>query len=227
MTDKSYKGYDIILFDLDGTLTDSGEGIINSVKYALRTNGDDIPDESVLLKFIGPPLWESFETFCGFSHEKACGLVELYREYYREKGLFENAVYDGVEKMLSELKAQGKRLAVATSKPEVFSVRILEHFGLAEYFENITGATLDGTRIEKADVIACALECCGADKDSRVLMVGDRKHDILGAHKNNIPCAAVLYGYGTREEFEEYGADYIVKEPSEIAALAAQEEGKR
>lgn len=211
-----YKTY---LFDLDGTLTDSGEGIINAVKYSLKRSGDPVPPQTELLKFIGPPLWESFETVCGFSKQKAEQAVSLYREYYRETGLFENSVYSGVPQLLKDLRAAGKQLAVATSKPETFSVRILEHFGLAQYFDNITGSELDGTRVNKAEVIACALDRCSKSHPidiSRTVMIGDRKHDILGAKANGIDCIAVLYGYGSKQEFEEYNASYIVSTPADI-----------
>ncbi len=211
--------YSTYLFDLDGTLTDSGEGIINAVKYSLRQSGDEIPPREVLLKFIGPPLWESFERFIGFTKEKAERAVELYREYYREKGLFENSVYDGIPQLLEALKNEGAQLAVATSKPEVFSVRILEHFGIAKYFYSITGSLLDGTRKEKDEVIAAALERCGVTDRSQAVMVGDRLHDILGAKKHGLDCIAVLYGYGSREEFEKYRADYIVGEPMDIIGI--------
>lgn len=217
-----YKTY---LFDLDGTLTDSGRGIINAVRYSLKRFGDEIPEEETLLKFIGPPLWESFETFLGFSREKAENAVKLYREYYNETGLFENSVYSGIPELLEALRSDGAKLAVATSKPEVFSLKILERFDLLKYFDSVTGSELDGTRTEKSDVIACALEKFTArgkspeEIKSGAVMVGDRKHDIIGARKNGLPCIAVLYGYGDETEFREYGADYIVKTPQDITDI--------
>ncbi|MDO4944193.1 MAG: HAD family hydrolase [Ruminococcus sp.] len=211
--------YNTYLFDLDGTLTDSGLGIINGVKYSLEKSGDEIPPQNTLLKFIGPPLWESFESFLGFSKEKAETAVKYYREYYRETGLFENAVYEGIPELLKKLKNSGKQLAVATSKPEPFSVRILEHFGLAEYFGSITGSDLDGTRIEKSEVVACALERCGVTDKSSAVMVGDRKHDIIGAHANGLECMYVMYGYGNIDEAREHNAEYIVNSPMEIADI--------
>lgn len=207
--------FDTYLFDLDGTLTDSGEGIMNAVRYSLAQSGDRDPGEEVLRRFIGPPLWESFERFLGFSEEKAQRAVELYRVYYKDRGLFENRVYDGIEDMLKGLKNAGKQLAVATCKPEPFSVRILEHFGLSRYFDNITGSLLDGTRREKREVIAEAVRRCGADPE-KALMVGDRKHDIIGARENGIGCIGVLWGYGSREEFLEYGASGIISDPGEL-----------
>lgn len=211
------KKYTTILFDLDGTLTDSAEGIINCVKYALEKMDRPIPPQSVLIKFVGPPLYESFERFCGMTAEDAKEAVRIYRVRYADIGLFENRVYDGVPEMLERLKAAGKTLAVATSKPEVFAERILEHFGLDGYFGFIGGASIGGTRNEKHEVILYTLENLGVTDRSSVLMVGDRMHDILGAHKTQLDCLAVLYGYGSREEFEEYGADYIA-ETAEIAA---------
>lgn len=211
--------YSTYLFDLDGTLTDSGPGIINAVKYSLKKSGDEIPPQSVLLKFIGPPLWESFESLCGFSKEKAETAVKYYREYYRETGLFENTVYDGIPELLKRLKDSGKQLAVATSKPEPFSIRILEHFGLADYFDSITGSNLDGTRKEKSEVVACALERCGVTDKSSAVMIGDRKHDIIGAHSNGLDCIYVLYGYGNSDEAKEHNAKYIVNSPAEIADI--------
>jgi len=217
-----YKTY---LFDLDGTLTDSGRGIINAVRYSLKRSDDEIPEEETLLKFIGPPLWESFETFLGFSREKAENAVKLYREYYNETGLFENSVYSGIPELLETLRSDGAKLAVATSKPEVFSLKILERFDLLKYFDSVTGSELDGTRTEKSDVIACALEKFTArgksleEIKSGAVMVGDRKHDIIGARKNGLPCIAVLYGYGDETEFREYGADYIVKTPQDITDI--------
>lgn len=162
---------------------------------------------------------ESFESFLGFSKEKAETAVKYYREYYRETGLFENAVYEGIPELLKKLKNSGKQLAVATSKPEPFSVRILEHFGLAEYFGSITGSDLDGTRIEKSEVVACALERCGVTDKSSAVMVGDRKHDIIGAHANGLECMYVMYGYGNIDEAREHNAEYIVNSPMEIADI--------
>ena len=204
------------LFDLDGTLTDSGRGIMNAVKYALEKMNVDIPDESVLRKFVGPPLWESFERFIGLSKERADEAVRLYREYYSETGLLENDVYDGIPRVLEKLKAEGKQLAVATSKPEVFTERILAHFGLDKYFDSVTGSLLDGTRKNKDEVIACALERCGSPDVSKVIMVGDRMHDIDGAKKLGIGCIAVMFGYGSREEFESHGAAFIADTPDDI-----------
>ena len=194
------KKYNTVLFDLDGTLTDPALGITNSVAHALRKWGKDVPERSELYKFIGPPLVDSFMKYYGFTREEAEKSVEYYREHFATKGLFENSVYDGVRDMLEKLKARGKRLVVATSKPEVYSKRILEHFCLDTYFDFLAGATLDSSRVKKADVIGYALDICGICDVSDVIMIGDREHDIIGAKENGLKSIGVLYGYGDENE---------------------------
>ena len=211
--------YDIILFDLDGTLTDPGEGITNSVAYALEKCGVPAPDRSSLYRFIGPPLLDSFKGFYCFSEEKARKAVAYYREYFQEKGMWENQVYDGVEEMLKTLRDAGKRLLVATSKPELFARQILTHFGLAQYFEYIAGATMDETRNAKDAVIAYALESCHVTDLSRAVMVGDREYDVLGAKKVGFPAIGVLFGYGSREELRAAGAAALAERVEEICGL--------
>ncbi len=211
--------YDVILFDLDGTLTDPCEGITNSVAHALRKFDIQISDKKELYKFIGPPLIDSFMEFYGFSEEKARLAVTFYREYFTTKGMLENAVYEGIEDMLKALTAAGKRLCVATSKPEPFAVKILEHFGIAHYFEYIAGATLDETRTKKHEVIEYALETMKIADRSGVLMVGDRKFDILGAHACSLDALGVLFGYGNREELAGAGADYIAETVGDAATI--------
>lgn len=198
-----------ILFDLDGTLTDPGIGITNSVMYALGKCGLPIPDRRSLYRFIGPPLTDSFEEFYGFSRERAAQAVSFYREYFQEKGLYENAVYDGIPELLGRLRDAGKVLLVASSKPEVFVVRILEHFGLSKYFTVVAGSNLDGTRAKKDEVIQCALERMQIADLTGAVMVGDREHDILGAKKTGLVSVGVLFGYGGRQELEQAGADHI------------------
>ena len=205
--------YDVILFDLDGTLTESGIGITRSVAYALRKHGIEEPDQKKLDRFVGPPLIDSFMRFYGFTAEQARQAVDDYREYYAVKGIFENRVYDGVVPMLKALKAAGVRCVLATSKPDHYAVQILEHFGLAEYFDFVAGATMDEKRTNKADVIAYALAHSAAEK---ALMVGDREHDIHGAKAHGLASVGVLYGYGSREELEAAGADYIAETAEEI-----------
>lgn len=213
------KEYQTYLFDLDGTITDSSAGITNSVMYALKKFGIEEGDRRKLYKFIGPPLTDSFREYYGFSEKKAWEAVAYYREYYQEKGIFENRVYDGFEDMLRTLKSAGKRLIVATSKPEIYAGRIIEHFGLSSYFDYVAGMELDGGRGTKAEVIWYALKVCGIEDKQTVLMVGDREHDVIGAKETGIDCLGVLYGFGDREELERAGADYIVETPRDIAYL--------
>ncbi len=206
--------YTHIFFDLDGTLTDPAQGITNSFIYALKYYGLPIPSYEELCKLIGPPLPYSFETTFGFDHDKAMEAVGKYREYFSTKGLYENKVYEGIPELLQSLKEKGKHLLVATSKPEEYSIRILEHFNLAQYFDYICGSLMDESRSKKSEVIAYALEYCRlgeGDKD-KVLMVGDRFHDIEGAKANGIKSCGVLFGYGSRQELEDAGADYIAED---------------
>lgn len=214
--------YDYFLFDLDGTLTDPGLGITNSVAYALEKYHITVEDRRELYPFIGPPLRHSFSEFYGFDEEKTKEAVAFYREYFSEKGLFENEVYEGIPEVLSQLKQAGKKLLVATSKPEEFTNRILEHFGLAEYFDFVAGATMDETRNEKADIIAYALEQISDADKSKIVMVGDRKFDILGARENGIDSIGVLYGYGSRAELEEAQATHIVEKPENLLIPALE-----
>lgn len=208
-----------LFWDLDGTLTESAPGIMNSARHALDYYGiHDVP-QSTLKKFIGPPLMDSFQELFGFSREKAYEAMGKYREYFGEKGLFENSVYDGIIETLQALKNQGKHLYVATSKPEVFMKRILERFQLARFFEFAGGSDLEESRSEKALVIQYVIQENNLEEEQekgRILMIGDRKHDIIGAHKNKIPCCACLWGYGSREEFSEFGADYVIERPGEL-----------
>ena len=202
--------WNTILFDLDGTLTDSQEGIINAISYALDYMGVHM-ERGELVKFIGPPLMESLPEYCGFNLKQSEDAIERFREYYQARGWLENAPYPGVPALLRDLKAAGKELLVATSKPEAMAVQVLEHFGLAQYFERICGAPSsapDSTR--KADVGRRALR--GAADPSRAVMVGDRRHDVAGAKENGLPCIGVLYGYGGREELEAAGAAVIAED---------------
>jgi phosphoglycolate phosphatase len=208
-----------ILFDLDGTLTDPKLGITKSVAYALNKFGIEVENLDTLEKFIGPPLMQSFQEYYGFSQEKARLAVEKYREYFGDKGLFENYVYDGIEKMLANLNANGKTLILATSKPTYFAAIILEHFRLYEYFKFVAGSELDETRVEKAEVISYALEQCNIPDLEKVIMVGDRKHDMIGADLVGIDSVGVLYGYGGRNELESAKANYIVSNVTELEHL--------
>ncbi|HEL2685278.1 TPA: HAD family hydrolase [Streptococcus suis] len=202
--------YQTILFDLDGTLTDSGQGILNSVAYALEKMGIEEPDTANLNRFIGPPLYESFSRFYQLSPEDTQSAVDAFRVYFKEKGMFENQLYPGIIPLLEELRTAGKTLVIATSKPEIFAKQILEHFGIAHYFDVIAGASLDSSRISKADVIGYAINQLEAFPKHAV-MIGDREHDIEGARRHQLPAIGVLYGYGNKQEFEKAGATMIVE----------------
>lgn len=193
--------YKAILFDLDGTLTESGEGITKCVQYALEKLGKPESDLKKLEVFIGPPLMEQFMKYAGLDEETARRAVEYYRERYSTIGIFENRPYPGVEEMLQELKRKKYLLAVASSKPEYFVKQILDYFHLTEYFDEIVGSELNGSRTNKTEVIEETLRRLGLDKHrEQVIMVGDKEHDVLGARAAGLECVAVSYGYGTEEE---------------------------
>lgn len=208
----------LILFDLDGTLTDPKEGITKSFQYALDKLGYREDDLEELTKVIGPPLWDSFQDFYGMTWEQANQGVQFYRERYRKQGLFENKLIPGIPELLIDLKQAGKTLAVATSKPTVYSITILEHFGIDQPFDEIIGSNLDGTRINKDEIIRHVLSLFDVTPDQAV-MIGDRKHDILGAKANRMESIGVLFGYGSTEEFQQSGADRIVATVDELRQL--------
>ena len=209
--------YDTILFDLDGTLTDPKLGITKSIAYALKHYGIEVENLDSLCEYIGPPLLDSFMEGFGFSEEKAKEAVLKYREYFKEYGLYENEVYQGVATLLATLKARKKRIMLATSKPELFARQILEHFDLISYFDFVGGSELDGNRAEKAAVIQYVLEEANVTDLQKVVMVGDRKYDVLGAKEVGIDCYGVLNGYGDQEELIAAGADAIVLDVCELA----------
>ena len=213
------KSYSTILFDLDGTLTDSSQGIINSIIYALEKYDINDYDMPLLRKFLGPPLHESFEKFMGFDKEKSLQAVKLYREYFSSKGLLENEVYAGVNDLLQNLKENGKTLVVATSKPQPFTDKIMEHFDLAKYFDFIAGSNMDTTRSKKAEVIEYTLSECNIKDKSKVIMIGDRAEDMIGAQSAGIDSIGVEYGYGTFDELKNAGATYIAKTVDELKNL--------
>jgi len=215
-----------ILFDLDGTITDSGEGITKAVQYALKHFGIDVEDINELKKFVGPPLRDSYMRFYNLDEEKATEGIKVFREYYVEKGMFENLLYSGIVDVLKTLKKNNKELIIATSKPEVHAKKILEHFGIDKYFTIIAGADFEETRVKKGDVIRYALNNLqkllnnGESLDlSKVIMIGDREHDIIGAKENDIKSIGVLYGYGDVIELTQSRADYIAKTPQEILEI--------
>ena len=212
--------YQSILFDLDGTLTDSAPGIIRSVQYALKKYGITEADEN-LRKFIGPPLIHSFQKFFGFDHDKAMEAVQFYREYFTTGGMFENSVYPGIPELLSDLKNAGKQLLVVTSKPEPFAEQIVEHFGLKEYFDAVCGAAMDETRTKKEEVLAYALSEMQIDPNSAV-MIGDRENDAEAARELGVDCIGVLYGYGSREELSAADCTIFAEQPKDIYRIITE-----
>ncbi|MEE0929266.1 MAG: HAD family hydrolase, partial [Acutalibacteraceae bacterium] len=213
------KNFKYILFDLDGTITDPGEGITNSVAYSLKSYGIYVEDKSQLYPFIGPPLYASYMKYYGFSKDRALEAVERYREYYSEKGVFECTLYAGIKELMQKLSSSGKKVIIATSKPEYFAKMILEHFGLTDYIALVSGATLDSHRVEKADIIKFAFDALGITEPEKAVMIGDREFDILGAKANGISSVGVTYGYGSEQELQNAGADFICQGVEDIEKL--------
>ena len=208
--------YKTILFDLDGTITDPGVGITNAVAYALDAFGNKYESKESLKIFIGPPLREQFMEYCEVNLEGGEEYVKKYREYYAVTGLYENVVYDGIENMLISLKNAGKKIILATSKPEKFAKIILDYFDLSKYFDFVAGALMSNTRTKKDEVIAYALENIENYELSSTVMVGDRMHDVLGAGKFGIETVGVTYGYGSRAELENAGSKLVVDTVEEL-----------
>ncbi len=209
--------YDLILFDLDGTLVNSEEGITKSVQYALNKYGIYEQNQENLKRFIGPPLVDGFMEYYKMTREDALGAVAKYRERYSKTGVYENELMPDAKNVLKTLKDSGRKLALATSKPYVFAMEVLKSLGLLEYFEIVVGAEFDGTRNDKADVIAEVLKQTGEYKNP--VMVGDRKHDIEGAKKNSIPCIGVSFGFAPEGELEEYGAIAIADDMNNLLEI--------
>ena len=210
--------YATILFDLDGTLTDPAVGITGGVAHALDHFNVKYESKEQLKEFIGPPLREHFMEFCNVNKEKGEEYVVKYREYYAVTGIYENKVYDGIEDMLKELKNAGKKIVLATSKPEKFALIILKHFGLYKYFDFVAGALMSNERTKKDEVIAFALENIGQYNPDSIIMVGDRHHDVEGASKFSINTIGVTFGYGSRQELEEAGAKIVVDTVEQLKA---------
>lgn len=204
-----------VFFDLDGTLTDPKEGITRSIQYALERLSALVPEMDDLLWCIGPPLRASLAQLLNGDDDAAGEALALYRERFAETGLYENAVYAGIPDVLKVLKSQGKRLFVATSKPHVYAERIVEHFGLGDYFEIVFGSELDGTRVEKTDLLQYVIAQTETDP-SEAVMIGDREHDMLGARNNGLSRIGVLYGYGSEAELRAAGAEQLVSSPAEL-----------
>jgi len=212
------EGIKNFLFDLDGTISDPRQGITESVQYSLRMLGIDVPDAGSLTPFIGPPLVESYMNYYNFDREKALRAIGYYREYFEEKGIFENIVYKGIPELLFRLSDRGMNLFVLTFKPTVYSARIIGHFGLARCFRSIEGTDMSERVTSKVELIAGALEKFGLDKKETV-MTGDRRHDIEGARGCGVTAVAAGYGYGSREELMAAGPDYYVPNVSGLASL--------
>lgn len=212
-------GYGAIMFDLDGTLTDPKVGITTSVQYALAKFGIEVSDRETLVPFIGPPLIESFERYYSFSHEQAVEAVAAYREYFGVTGLYENELYAGIPELLASLKDRGVALGVATSKATVFAEQIVAHFGIAQYFDVVVGSNLDHTRVAKAEVIGYLRSEHLPFQTDRIVMIGDREHDIIGAKAHGLSAIGVTYGYGSRLELETAGAIGVAETVSELGAL--------
>lgn len=211
--------YQNIFFDLDGTVTDPYIGITNSILFSLEYYPElTKPERKALKPFIGPPLYASYMEFFGMDEQTACEAVEHYREYYRPKGVLECSLYDGITELLKSLKNAGKKVYLATSKPEGFAIQILEHFEIKQYFDGIYGSTLDGSRVKKEDVLAYALTESKADTKLSV-MVGDTVFDVAGALQNKIPCIGVSYGYGEKDAIEKAGAISVVHSANELQSL--------
>ena len=208
--------YTTVLFDLDGTLVDSGIGVTNGAAYAIKKLGMTPPPRQELFKFIGPPLPCSFRDFCGFDNETTDLAVDYFREYYAEKGILECTMYEGILELMDSLKKKGYKLGLATSKPEIFASQIAEHFGFDCWFDLIAGSTLDGSRVKKHDVIEYALRRFGISEREECVMIGDRLHDIEGAKASGMKSIGVLWGYGSREELEAAGADLICESVNEL-----------
>ena len=208
--------FEYILFDLDGTITDSGEGITKSVQYALKFFNISVDNLEDLRKFIGPPLKESFKEYYKFDEEKANLALVKYREYYADKGIYENNLYDGIIEFLDALKKNGKTIVLATSKPEVYAKEILKYFKIDKYFTFVAGSDFEETRVKKGDVIKYALEGAKISDLSKAIMIGDREHDIIGAKENNIKSIGVLYGFGDVIELTQARAEYIASNIKEL-----------
>ncbi|PKL18744.1 MAG: phosphoglycolate phosphatase [Spirochaetae bacterium HGW-Spirochaetae-5] len=212
------KKYKHIIFDLDGTLTDPGLGITNSIMYSLKKFGIEA-ERSDLYKFIGPPLRESFNLYFGFDKDQAEQAVVYYREYFSEKGMYENEIYPGVSDLLPELNRQNRKLYIATSKPQEYSLRILEHFGILKYFDFVSGSNMDGTMSAKSDLIERIIPLIDNGELNCTIMIGDRSYDIEGARHHGIDSAAVLYGYGERSELEDVRPTYLIESTAKLTSL--------
>lgn len=210
---------DLVIFDLDGTLTDAGPGIMHAAALVLGRLGIDDPAEDELAAFVGPPVVDHLADRYGVPEADLADLVGVYRDYYSREGMYENSVYDGVPELLTSLAGSGLRLGVATSKVTETAVAVLEHFGLASYFEVVGGATADGLRRRKVDVLDHTLELLGRPPVGSTLMIGDRRHDMEAAGAHGVTAVGVLWGYGDEDELLAAGADHLVAAPRDVLEL--------
>ena len=210
--------YDLIIFDLDGTLTNSEPGITSSVKYALEKMGQPVPDISILRKFIGPPQWESFVKYCGLTEEQTVQAVKNYREIYNVTGAFENRPYPGITDLLDELRDAGATLAVATTKPAKITARVLDHFDLTKYFSHVSGPDDSERNGDKSILITSCLNACHVEP-GRTVMIGDTVYDTKGARGAGTGFIGVLYGFGTKEEMQAEGGTVFARDLAELKSL--------
>lgn len=206
-----------MFFDLDGTLIDSSEGITKAAEYALNYYGVKVENRKNLKKFIGPPIYDSFSKYYNFDKEKSKQAVSKFREYYSKIGILESRLYDGIKELLRDLYEGGNNLIIATSKPQVFTERILAIHQIDKYFKFICGATLDGSLIDKADIIKCGIDELNIVNKEECIMVGDTKFDIIGAKENNMNSIGVMYGFGSKDDFED--ATYIAQNVEELRKI--------
>lgn len=217
------KHFDAVIFDFDGTLMDSSAGIFESLRYAFEKAALPIPTDAELRRFIGPPIQESLRMFYGFGEEKIQFIIEKYRELYRETGYLHGEFYDGIVPLLKTLRENGIKTATASSKPVAFIEKILKHHGAYGLFDYVGGEGFDAPTSDKTALILNAMEALGLGSADRAVMVGDRKYDICGAKGAKVPCIAVLYGFGSRAEFEEYEAEYIAKDAEAVRKLILED----
>ena len=212
------KKYNVIAFDLDGTLTNPERGLLCAFVYCFKKLGVPYESKESLKRYIGPPLYDEWQKDFGWTFEEASNAVEVFREYYNIYGWWDNEVYDGIDELLTTLKSQGKRLVVATSKPEVTAKKVLRHFGLDKYFDYIAGASMNGSQDLKWQILDRALTAVGAEK-SEAILVGDRKYDAEGANICGIDSLGALWGHGSRDELEKAGFTYIASTPDAVVSL--------
>ena len=218
MDDKRY-----ILFDLDGTVVDSKEGITKGIQFSLESFGIHVEDRDELIHFIGPSLRDTYKTFYGFGDQEAELALEKYREYFAPIGVYENVLYDGIVELFEKLKKADKVLIIATAKPIVYAEKILKHHNIRDYFSFVAGCELDGRRSTKGEVIEYVLESIKITELQSAIMIGDREHDVIGARETGLESVGVCYGFGSLEELRNAGATYIVKDIEELSRLLIQD----